>query len=115
MYLHTCNTVIYFQNLILRSNTNLINKSYPPIRSSSNGISSPHNKGWRVRLGVQNSWGACVDLPIRERERERLRKMFEVDKVYLFVFTFHVQPTDASKEHNCIPDEHYVQTLLAVR
>uniref|UniRef100_A0A2N9FUT5 Uncharacterized protein n=1 Tax=Fagus sylvatica TaxID=28930 RepID=A0A2N9FUT5_FAGSY len=23
------------------------------------------------------------------------------------------QPTDASKEHNCIPDEHYVQTLLA--
>ncbi|KAF5943413.1 hypothetical protein HYC85_017490 [Camellia sinensis] len=24
----------------------------------------------------------------------------------------HVQPDDASKEHNCIPDEHYVQTLL---
>ncbi|PON84242.1 Glycosyl transferase [Trema orientale] len=23
-------------------------------------------------------------------------------------------PADASKEHNCIPDEHYVQTLLAV-
>ncbi|KZV45682.1 polyribonucleotide nucleotidyltransferase 2, mitochondrial [Dorcoceras hygrometricum] len=23
------------------------------------------------------------------------------------------QPADASKEHNCIPDEHYVQTLLA--
>ena len=26
----------------------------------------------------------------------------------------HVQPADPSKEHNCIPDEHYVQTLLAV-
>ncbi|KAL4653386.1 hypothetical protein ACB092_01G299100 [Castanea dentata] len=25
----------------------------------------------------------------------------------------HPLPTDASKEHNCIPDEHYVQTLLA--
>ncbi|KAI4389124.1 hypothetical protein MLD38_001383 [Melastoma candidum] len=25
----------------------------------------------------------------------------------------HPIPTDASKEHNCIPDEHYVQTLLA--
>ena len=25
-----------------------------------------------------------------------------------------MQPADASKEHNCIPDEHYVQTLLAV-
>ncbi|KAK6155213.1 hypothetical protein DH2020_009461 [Rehmannia glutinosa] len=24
----------------------------------------------------------------------------------------YLQPTDASKEHNCIPDEHYVQTLL---
>ncbi|RVX08863.1 hypothetical protein CK203_011036 [Vitis vinifera] len=23
------------------------------------------------------------------------------------------EPADASKEHNCIPDEHYVQTLLA--
>ncbi|KAF3456980.1 hypothetical protein FNV43_RR01637 [Rhamnella rubrinervis] len=22
-------------------------------------------------------------------------------------------PADASKEHNCIPDEHYVQTILA--
>lgn len=28
---------------------------------------------------------------------------------------FRDQPADASKEHNCIPDEHYVQTLLAVR
>ncbi|KAF5945077.1 hypothetical protein HYC85_015305 [Camellia sinensis] len=26
----------------------------------------------------------------------------------------HVQPDDASKEHNCIPDKHYVQTLLAI-
>ncbi|GMN42555.1 hypothetical protein TIFTF001_011746 [Ficus carica] len=26
---------------------------------------------------------------------------------------FRDQPADASKEHNCIPDEHYVQTLLA--
>jgi len=26
-----------------------------------------------------------------------------------------VQPADTSKIHNCIPDEHYVQTLLAVR
>ncbi|KAL5572766.1 hypothetical protein UlMin_022363 [Ulmus minor] len=25
----------------------------------------------------------------------------------------HPLPVDASKEHNCIPDEHYVQTLLA--
>lgn len=25
----------------------------------------------------------------------------------------HPLPADASKEHNCIPDEHYVQTLLA--
>ncbi|KAL7258794.1 hypothetical protein ACSBR1_004826 [Camellia fascicularis] len=25
----------------------------------------------------------------------------------------HPLPDDASKEHNCIPDEHYVQTLLA--
>ncbi|KAK4392965.1 Glycosyltransferase BC10 [Sesamum angolense] len=25
----------------------------------------------------------------------------------------HPQPVDASKEHNCVPDEHYVQTLLA--
>ncbi|RZR78835.1 hypothetical protein BHM03_00004384 [Ensete ventricosum] len=25
-----------------------------------------------------------------------------------------MQPTDGSKEHNCIPDEHYVQTLIAV-
>ncbi|CAK9161773.1 unnamed protein product [Ilex paraguariensis] len=25
----------------------------------------------------------------------------------------HPIPTDTSKEHNCIPDEHYVQTLLA--
>ncbi|XP_022895117.1 uncharacterized protein LOC111409315 [Olea europaea var. sylvestris] len=24
-----------------------------------------------------------------------------------------MQPSDNSKEHNCIPDEHYVQTLLA--
>ncbi|EPS59218.1 hypothetical protein M569_15592, partial [Genlisea aurea] len=24
-------------------------------------------------------------------------------------------PFDASKEHNCIPDEHYVQTLLALK
>jgi hypothetical protein len=37
--------------------------------------------------------------------------------VYLFYLNnfFHVQPADGSKEHNCIPDEHYVQTLLAVR
>ncbi|XP_011622081.1 uncharacterized protein LOC18430789 isoform X1 [Amborella trichopoda] len=27
----------------------------------------------------------------------------------------HSLPTDASKEHNCIPDEHYVQTLLALK
>lgn len=26
-----------------------------------------------------------------------------------------MQPADTSKVHNCIPDEHYVQTLLAVR
>ncbi|PIN04916.1 hypothetical protein CDL12_22552 [Handroanthus impetiginosus] len=26
----------------------------------------------------------------------------------------HPLPADGSKEHNCIPDEHYVQTLLAV-
>lgn len=25
-----------------------------------------------------------------------------------------MQPADTSKVHNCIPDEHYVQTLLAV-
>ncbi|KAL7190346.1 hypothetical protein ACSBR2_022594 [Camellia fascicularis] len=25
----------------------------------------------------------------------------------------HSLPADVSKEHNCIPDEHYVQTLLA--
>lgn len=25
-----------------------------------------------------------------------------------------MKPADAWKEHNCIPDEHYVQTLLAV-
>ncbi|KAF3438239.1 hypothetical protein FNV43_RR21000 [Rhamnella rubrinervis] len=24
------------------------------------------------------------------------------------------QPADPSKEHNCIPDEHYVQTLQAI-
>ncbi|XP_058091911.1 glycosyltransferase BC10 [Magnolia sinica] len=27
----------------------------------------------------------------------------------------HPLPADASKEHNCIPDEHYVQTLLALK
>lgn len=26
-----------------------------------------------------------------------------------------MQPPDTSKVHNCIPDEHYVPTLLAVR
>lgn len=26
-----------------------------------------------------------------------------------------MKPADTSKIHNCIPDEHYVQTLLAVR
>lgn len=34
-----------------------------------------------------------------------------------FAAFFHallLQPADAWKEHNCIPDEHYVQTLLAV-
>lgn len=32
------------------------------------------------------------------------------DSVHCFM-----QPADTSKIHNCIPDEHYVQTLLAVR
>ncbi|XP_021891977.1 uncharacterized protein LOC110810198 [Carica papaya] len=27
----------------------------------------------------------------------------------------HPLPVDAAKEHNCIPDEHYVQTLLALK
>lgn len=84
------------------------------MRSSSNGISSPHSKGWRGNVGCSQLMG-CVCRLTNQRERERLRKMFELAKVYLFIFTFHVQPTDASKEHNCIPDEHYVQTLLAVR
>ncbi|KAK9108144.1 hypothetical protein Syun_024155 [Stephania yunnanensis] len=45
------------------------------------------------------------------------RKHAEVvvnDDVVLPVFQQHCRPVDASKEHNCIPDEHYVQTLLAV-
>ncbi|KAH9790864.1 glycosyltransferase bc10 [Citrus sinensis] len=29
------------------------------------------------------------------------------------MFQQHCKPADPSKEHNCIPDEHYVQTLLA--
>ncbi|CAN1781699.1 Glycosyltransferase BC10 [Linum perenne] len=44
------------------------------------------------------------------------RKHAEVvvhDNTVFPVFQKHCRPADPSKEHNCIPDEHYVQTLLA--
>ncbi|XP_024029527.1 uncharacterized protein LOC21403435 isoform X3 [Morus notabilis] len=44
------------------------------------------------------------------------RKHAEVvvkDDTVFPIFQWHCKPADASKEHNCIPDEHYVQTLLA--
>ncbi|CAI0455164.1 unnamed protein product [Linum tenue] len=44
------------------------------------------------------------------------RKHAEVvvqDSTVFPAFQKHCRPTDPSKEHNCIPDEHYVQTLLA--
>ncbi|KAK6129336.1 hypothetical protein DH2020_036909 [Rehmannia glutinosa] len=36
------------------------------------------------------------------------------DETIFPIFQLHCKPADASKEHNCIPDEHYVQTLLTV-
>jgi len=30
------------------------------------------------------------------------------------MFAVNIQPRVVQKEHDCIPDEHYVQTLLAV-
>ncbi|XP_010667217.1 glycosyltransferase BC10 isoform X6 [Beta vulgaris subsp. vulgaris] len=35
------------------------------------------------------------------------------DETVFPVFQQHCKPVDTSKEHNCIPDEHYIQTLLA--
>lgn len=40
-------------------------------------------------------------------------KLYKVT-ILKYISSF-VQPADTSKVHNCIPDEHYVQTLLAVR
>lgn len=42
-------------------------------------------------------------------------RMSSFYRVRFNTFIFFVQPADTSKIHNCIPDEHYVPTLLAVR
>lgn len=42
-------------------------------------------------------------------------RMSSFYRISFNTFTFFLQPADTSKVHNCIPDEHYVQTLLAVR
>ncbi|KAF7819542.1 glycosyltransferase BC10 isoform X1 [Senna tora] len=46
------------------------------------------------------------------------RKHAEVvvnDETVLPMFQLYCKPADTSKVHNCIPDEHYVQTLLALK
>lgn len=41
--------------------------------------------------------------------------VFFIANGILNLIHYFMQPADTSKVHNCIPDEHYVQTLLAVR
>lgn len=47
-----------------------------------------------------------------------INRLFTLVRLHVSLKRFYnpyfVQPAEGWKEHNCIPDEHYVQTLLAV-
>ena len=72
---------------------------------------------WRDRPFVSMNVSYCdiFSILFQVQFAESFLVLLRVVIDVIILHFYNVQPVDPAKEHNCIPDEHYVQTLLAVR
>ncbi|XWS44149.1 hypothetical protein CRYUN_Cryun15aG0019700 [Craigia yunnanensis] len=70
---------------------------------------------WRDRPFVSMNVSYCdiFSILFQVQFAESFLVLLRVVIDVIILHFYNVQPVDPAKEHNCIPDEHYVQTLLA--